>query len=198
MLFWSRIEIRDTWRNETARETFGLVGQASRRTASKQKNRMPQFFFHLSFGNRRWPDEEGVRLHDRAAARSEAEAIVRELAQHQSKRGRTRWAGWFIRIEDASGEFLAVPLGHPSLALVPKTPSPQPDSPSLPLGSRNAELARQMMETMERLDYLLHLHRQLRRELAVGRLLSGEMRHRSEQLRVSAMGVRSLMPQFEP
>jgi len=40
---------------------------------------MPHYFFHLSFGQRVVPDEEGVELPNRSAARNEARAVVRDL-----------------------------------------------------------------------------------------------------------------------
>jgi len=40
---------------------------------------MPHYFFHLSFGQRVVPDEEGVELPNRSAARDEAPAVVRDL-----------------------------------------------------------------------------------------------------------------------
>jgi hypothetical protein len=39
---------------------------------------MPLYFFHLSFGDRTVPDEEGVELPSRSAAREEALAVVRD------------------------------------------------------------------------------------------------------------------------
>src|SRR5437868_63954 len=41
---------------------------------------MPRYFFHLSFGQRVVPDEEGVELPNRSAARDEALAVIRDLA----------------------------------------------------------------------------------------------------------------------
>jgi hypothetical protein len=38
---------------------------------------MPLYFFHLSFGHRIVPDEEGVELPNRSAAREEALAVIR-------------------------------------------------------------------------------------------------------------------------
>jgi hypothetical protein len=38
---------------------------------------MPLYFFHLNFGHRVLPDEEGVELPNRSAAREEALAAVR-------------------------------------------------------------------------------------------------------------------------
>ncbi|HEY1361968.1 MAG TPA: hypothetical protein VGF60_06965 [Xanthobacteraceae bacterium] len=154
---------------------------------------MPEFLFNLTFGDRVWPDEEGVRLPDRAAARAEAEAIVRELSPRGVERSRTRWAGWFLRVEDAGDEFLALPLGRPALAAVPRAVASAVQRRTGALEVRRTELARQTMETLERLAYLMDLNRRVRGEVAVGRLLSDEMRHRAEQLRVSALAVRSAM-----
>ena len=75
---------------------------------------MPRYFFHLSFGDRLLPDEEGVELASRSAARQEALAVVRELCSPVGK----QWAGWFLRVADRGGQFLSLPLGHPALELV--------------------------------------------------------------------------------
>src|SRR5215475_8774166 len=41
---------------------------------------MPLYFFHLNFGDRILPDDEGVELPNRSAAREEALAAVRDLS----------------------------------------------------------------------------------------------------------------------
>src|SRR5262245_8195574 len=75
---------------------------------------MPRYFFHLSFGDRLLPDEEGVELASRSAARQEPLAVVRELSGSVAN----RWASWFLRVADRRGQFLSLPLGHPALELV--------------------------------------------------------------------------------
>src|SRR5262245_10223123 len=90
---------------------------------------MPRYFFHLSFGDRLLPDDEGVELPSRGAARLEAQAVVRELSSSVAN----RWASWFLRVGDRRGQFLSLPIGHPALELVsndrpagstPTTPAP--------------------------------------------------------------------------
>src|SRR5262249_50046501 len=54
---------------------------------------MPHYFFHLAFGDRLVPDEEGVQLASRSQARSEAEAVIRELSDAQSGSNPPRWGG---------------------------------------------------------------------------------------------------------
>src|SRR5215468_5970055 len=81
---------------------------------------MPRYFFHLSFGDRLLPDEEGVELASRSAARQEALAVVRELSGSVTN----RWASWFLRVADRRGQFLSLPLGHPALELVSNDSSP--------------------------------------------------------------------------
>jgi len=44
---------------------------------------MPRYFFHLSFGQRFLPDEEGVELPSRSAARNEALAVIRDLSNSE-------------------------------------------------------------------------------------------------------------------
>jgi len=63
---------------------------------------MPLYFFHLSFGDRTVPDDEGVELSNRSAAREEALAVIRDLADsasacHLGLAGR-------IRSEDVAAE----------------------------------------------------------------------------------------------
>jgi hypothetical protein len=66
---------------------------------------MPLYFFHLSFGDRTLPDEEGVELSHRAAAREEALAVVRDLSNPAFGGNPRRWASWFLQVADHAGEF---------------------------------------------------------------------------------------------
>jgi hypothetical protein len=79
---------------------------------------MPRYFFHLSFGQRFVPDEEGVDLPSRSAARDEALAAVRDLADPQIGGNSRRWASWFLEVADEQGQFFRTPLGYPALELV--------------------------------------------------------------------------------
>jgi hypothetical protein len=53
---------------------------------------MPLYFFHLSFGHRIVPDEEGVELPNRSAARAEALAVIRDLSNPEVPGNPKRWA----------------------------------------------------------------------------------------------------------
>jgi hypothetical protein len=92
---------------------------------------MPRYFFHLSFGQRVVPDEEGVGLANRTAARDEALAVVRDLANPKVESGPRRWASWFLEVADESGRFFRTPIGHPALELVTpegrQSPAEEPD-----------------------------------------------------------------------
>jgi hypothetical protein len=79
---------------------------------------MPRYFFHLSFGQRTVPDEEGVELPNRIAARDEALAVVRELVNPEHREHSRRWASWFLEVTDETGRFFRTPIGHPALELV--------------------------------------------------------------------------------
>jgi len=93
---------------------------------------MPLYFFHLSFGDRTMPDDEGVELPTRSAARAEALAVIRDLADHQVAGTPRRWAGWFLQVADEGGEFLRIPIGHPALEIVaPDTGEPGAEQPEL-------------------------------------------------------------------
>jgi hypothetical protein len=78
---------------------------------------MPHYFFHLTFGTRTVPDEEGVELPDRSAARIEALAAIRELSDAPTGGNSRRWAGWFLQLADERGQFFRAPIGHPALEL---------------------------------------------------------------------------------
>ena len=80
---------------------------------------MPLYFFHLAFGDRVYRDEEGIVLRDRAAAREEALAVIRDLGRECAGDSTSRrWAGWFLLAADEQGDFLRLPIGHPALDLV--------------------------------------------------------------------------------
>jgi hypothetical protein len=97
---------------------------------------MPRYFFHLSFGQRTVPDEEGVELPNRAAARDEALAVVRDLANPEFRGNPRRWASWFLEVADETGGFFRTPIGHPALEIVtPKTNRRHVEQPAVePLG----------------------------------------------------------------
>ena len=79
---------------------------------------MPRYFFHLSFGQRLVADDEGVELPNRSAAREEAMAVVRELANPEVGGNAKRWASWFLQVADDAGQFFRTPIGHPALEIV--------------------------------------------------------------------------------
>jgi Domain of unknown function (DUF6894) len=59
---------------------------------------MPRYFFHLTFGQRFVPDEDGVDLPSRSATRDEALAAVRDLANPEIGGNSRRWASWFLDV----------------------------------------------------------------------------------------------------
>ena len=84
---------------------------------------MPLYFFHLSFGDRTLLDDEGVELPNRSAARKEASAVIRDLAAPEVAGSARRWAGWFLQVADKGGQFLRLPIGHPALEIVARSPT---------------------------------------------------------------------------
>ena len=157
-----------------------------------QKGHMPLYFFHLNFGHRVLPDEEGIELPNRSAAREEALAVVRDLAD--PKIGARR-ASWFLQVADDEGQFFRTPIGHPALEIVgldapelqtqePKAQQRQPAgaAPSLPEGSRSAALVRELLARQQHTAQLLERNRQLRQELSSVFLISESMRVRARQL----------------
>jgi hypothetical protein len=148
---------------------------------------MPRYFFHLSFGQRTVPDEEGVELLNRTAARDEALAVVRDLANPDHSGNPRRWASWFLEVADETGGFFRTPIGHPALELVTletdarrlEKSEVQPLRPA-PIARLShfgtAELVRQMAARREMTVQLLKDNKQLRRELASLHLASKGIR----------------------
>src|SRR2546425_1081265 len=59
---------------------------------------MPLYFFHLSFGHLIVPDDEGIELPNRSAARAEASAVIRDLSNPEVPGNSRRWASWFLQV----------------------------------------------------------------------------------------------------
>jgi hypothetical protein len=70
---------------------------------------MPLYYFHLRFGDRTVPDDEGVELPNRAAARAEALAVIRDLTNPAVAGNPRRWASWFLQVADEGGNSCACP-----------------------------------------------------------------------------------------
>jgi uncharacterized protein DUF6894 len=139
---------------------------------------MPLYFFHLSFGDRTVPDDEGVELPNRSAARAEALAVIRDLADPEVTGNPRRWASWFLQVADEGGEVLRMPIGHPALEVI--TPDgrqaeaePSAETPTRPAatvatrgGRRSAMLVEQMAAVRKHTEQLLQRNQQLRQELS--------------------------------
>jgi hypothetical protein len=155
---------------------------------------MPLYFFHLSFGDRTVPDDEGVELPNRSAAREEALAVVRDLSNPEVAGNPRRWASWFLQVADEGGEFLRMPIGHPALEVVTSDgQQPQAESsemkPTRPAGTvatrqgpRSAPLVQQMSAVRKQTEQLLQRNQQLRHELSVVCLASESIRVRASRL----------------
>jgi hypothetical protein len=138
---------------------------------------MPRYFFHLRFGQRLEPDEEGIELSDRTAARDEALAAVRDLTNPKVEGARRRWASWFLEVADARGGFFRTPIGHPALELV--TPEHQALVGERKLGRvraesalpeirvQTAEIVREIEARRQRTEQLLKENHQLRSEFFI-------------------------------
>src|SRR5215475_4681073 len=139
---------------------------------------MPLYFFHLSFGDRTVPDDEGVELPNRSAAREEAFAVVRDLSNPEVAGNPRRWASWFLQVADEGGEFLRMHIGHPALEVVTSDGQQPQAEPSemkpVPLagtvatrqGRRSAALVQQMSAVRKQTEQLLQRNQQLRHELS--------------------------------
>ena len=155
---------------------------------------MPLYFFHLSFGDRTVPDDEGAELPNRSAAREEALAVIRDLADPEVAGNPRRWASWFLQVADEGGEFLRMPIGHPALEVV--TPNgrqaeaePSEEKPARPAttvaargGRRSAMLVQQISAVRKRTEQLLQHNQQLRAELSSVCLASASIRVRASRL----------------
>jgi len=164
---------------------------------------MPRYFFHLRFGERVVADEEGVELLSRTAARDEARAVVRDLADPEIGGNPRRWASWFLDVADDEGAFFRTPIGHPALEVVsPDGDRLRPDAPGLklvpsvatasrsrePARGRTAEIVRQIAASRELTAQLLRDNRHLRRELLSVCLASEGMRVHTNRLVALARG----------
>ena len=155
---------------------------------------MPLYFFHLSFGDRTVPDDEGAELPNRSAAREEALAVIRDLADPEVAGNPRRWASWFLQVADEGGEVLRMPIGHPALEVV--TPDghqteaePSEEKPTRPAttvaargGRRSAMLVQQISAVRKRTEQLLQRNQQLRAELSSVCLASASIRVRASRL----------------
>jgi hypothetical protein len=153
---------------------------------------MPRYFFHLSFGDRLLPDEEGIELASRSSARREALAVVRDLSGSVAN----RWAGWFLRVADRHGQFLSLPIGHPALELVSdgtvqrrsttgggkEGDEPSDRGQAGSLHDVAAALFEQAFALRERTAQLLERNRQLQSELSSELLLNQAVGDRARQL----------------
>jgi hypothetical protein len=155
---------------------------------------MPLYFFHLSFGDRTVPDDEGVELPNRSAARAEALAVIRDLSNPEVAGNPRRWASWFLQVADEGGEVLRMPIGHPALEVV--TPDghqteaePSEEKPTRPAttvaargGRRSAMLVQQISAVRKRTEQLLQRNQQLRAELSSVCLASASIRVRASRV----------------
>src|SRR5262249_1378259 len=122
-------------------------------------------------------DQEGAELPNRAAARAEALAVIRDLSRSQAERN--RWTGWLLRVEDDAGQFFCSPIGHPGLALVSNDePSKRAPPARRPLEDVVAETARRASE----LRALLERNQRLREELQAEILLGTQAKLRANEL----------------
>src|SRR5262249_26256791 len=154
---------------------------------------MPRYFFHLSFGQRVLPDEEGVELSNRMGARDEALAVVRDLANSEGEGTRRRWAGWFLQVEDEQGQFYRTPIGYPALELVaPELHAEEPRLTKWPLtdaqervpaqGTQTADIVREISARQEHAAQLIERSRRLQHELSSLYVASKNLRARARDL----------------
>jgi len=155
---------------------------------------MPLYFFHLSFGDRIVPDDEGVELPNRSAAHNEALAVIRDLADPEVAGNPRRWASWFLQVADEGGEFLRMPIGHPALEVVTAAgqqlhaelsemkPVRAAGTVATRQGRRSAALVQQMSAVRKQTERLLQRNQQLRHELSTVCLASESIRVRANRL----------------
>jgi hypothetical protein len=160
---------------------------------------LPLYYFNLSFGERILPDDEGIELADREAAREEAHAVIRDLAKRENRR---RWASWFVDVTDEQGSFLRLPIGYPALEVLPKVGHRrQAAVPGFKLARRAAALdalpeglakngpaalVHERLALRKQTAALLEHNRQLREELSLQFSTSEQIRRRTRGLLSSA------------
>jgi hypothetical protein len=164
---------------------------------------MPRYFFHLSFGQRLVADDEGVELPNRSAARDEALAVVRELANPEVGGNARRWASWFLQVADDEGQFFRTPVGYPALEVV-TADGQEPDvedrrirpDPAATAARRGAALrtrgplAQQIRAIRQRTAQLMDDNRRLREELSSLHLASENIRFHARR----TLALAQLMP----
>src|SRR5499433_514421 len=155
---------------------------------------MPHYFFHLAFGTRTVPDEEGIELPDRSAARAEALGVIRELSDARTGGNSRRWAGWFLQLADEPGQFFRTPIGHPALELAtPPRPAEErslnPASATSPAwqGATSAptevaELVRQLSTRQQHAGQLLEHSHRLQHQLSTLCAANERIRSRAREL----------------
>jgi hypothetical protein len=155
---------------------------------------MPRYFFHLAFGGRLVPDEDGVELPDRSAARAEALAVIRDLSDRRTGGNPRRWAGWFLQLADEQGQFFRTPVGHPALQVVGTAPADEVDlsepRTSATVSARQgglalaqeAELVRQLSARQQQAVQLLERAHRLEHELLSLCAASLHIRARAREL----------------
>lgn len=159
---------------------------------------MPLYLFHLAFGHRTVPDEEGVELPNRSAAREEALAVVRDFADPDSGGNPRRWAGWFLQLADENGQFFRTPIGHPALEIVAgdahelhtSQPAVKPMRRTAPVAVgrgasgnvRHGQVVLQMVAARQRTEELLRDNQRLRHELSSLCLVSDAIMVRTKSL----------------
>src|SRR5215469_2027923 len=155
---------------------------------------MPLYFFHLCFGDRTVPDDEGVELPDRSAARAEASAVIRDLSNPEVAGNPRRWASWFLQVADEGGEFLRMAIGHPALEVVTPDGRQSEAEPSKEestsfaatvatrQGRRSAALVQQMAAVRRHTEQLLQRNQQLRQELSSLCVASASIRVRASRV----------------
>jgi hypothetical protein len=155
---------------------------------------MARYFFHLAFGGRLVPDEEGVELPDRSAARAEALAVIRDLSDRRTGGNPRRWAGWFLQLADEQGQFFRTPVGHPALQVVGADPAVEVQPLEPPTSAtvsawqgafalpHAAELVRELSARQQQAVQLLERARRLQHELSLLCAANLSIRARAREL----------------
>src|SRR5262249_51743002 len=140
--------------------------------------------------------DEGTELESRAAARAEAQAIIRELAPTAASCSSGHPTDWFLRVADADGQFLHLPIDRPALEVVtadhrsepPPTPARAGQTAS-PLPRRAAEVLARFLDRQRRTTALLRRNQQLRDQLSVQLQACQQIRQQSADLLACARAV---------
>ena len=136
---------------------------------------MPLFYFHLGLGNRILCDDEGTELGKPGGSPCRGAGHHPRACPTAASCSSGHPTDWFLRVADADGQFLHLPIDRPALEVVAADHAPAPQPPpttaragesASPLSGRMAEVLARLLEGQRRTSELLQRNQQLRGQLS--------------------------------